>query len=116
MGQVLQVFIKINVVITMEAISCAYSSNRMFCARNSMLFLTTIMVSKIISMSNIFKHKYPGGAFQNIMMEVKISFIRVHLRDTQIVSNESFCNGHYNVLNKFLRFDYIAPSVNENDW
>ena len=50
------------------------------------------------------------------MMEVTVSFIRVGLRDTQIVSNESFCNGHYNVLNKFLRFDYIAPSVNENDW
>ena len=50
------------------------------------------------------------------MMEVTVSFIRVRLRDTQIVSNESFCNGHYNVLNKFLRFDYIAPSVNENDW
>lgn len=74
------------------------------------------MVSKIISMSNIFKHKYSGRAFQNITMEVTVSFIRVRLRDTQIVSNESFCNGHYNVLNKFLRFVYIVPSVNENDW
>ena len=35
--------------------------------------------------------------------------------------DESFCNGDYGVLNKFcyaesLRFYYIAPSANENNW
>ena len=35
--------------------------------------------------------------------------------------DESFCNGCYGVLNKFcyaevLRFYYIVPSENENDW
>ena len=36
-------------------------------------------------------------------------------------TDESFCNGRYGVLNKncyaeFLRFYYIVPSTNENDW
>ena len=35
--------------------------------------------------------------------------------------DESYCNGRYGVLNKFcyaefLRFYYIVPSANENDW
>ena len=35
--------------------------------------------------------------------------------------DENFCNGSYDVLNKFryaefLRFYYIVPSVHENDW
>ena len=35
--------------------------------------------------------------------------------------DESFCNRRYGVLNKFcfaefLRFYYVVPSANENDW
>ena len=52
------------------------------------------------------------------LMIAAISLKEICLTDRP---DESFCNGCYGVLNKFcyaefLRFHYIGPSANENDW